>query len=81
MNWAYIMKTKLSLVWFGGTVVENGKEKRIMGREAGKVEGRQTTNGATASEGKSLEQHFRDCSKAVSLQLLWRSGLVMQMCF
>lgn len=36
----------------GGTVVEDGKEKRIMGKKAGSVEGRQTTNGATASEGK-----------------------------
>lgn len=33
-------------------MVEDRKEKRIMGREAGKVEGRQTTNGATASEGE-----------------------------
>lgn len=62
-------------------MVENGKEKRMEGMEAGKVEGRQTTNGATASEGKNLEQHFRDCSRAGSLQLLWRSGMVMQMCF
>lgn len=50
------MKTKLSLVWLGGAVVEDGGEewqKGITGREAGKDEGRQTTNGATASEGRN----------------------------
>lgn len=60
-------------------MVEDGKEKRIMGREARKVEGRQTTNGAAASEGKKSgwKQHFRDCLRAGSLQLLWSSRLVL----
>lgn len=35
------MKTKFCQSGLGGTVVEDGKEKRIMGRKAGKVEGRQ----------------------------------------
>lgn len=33
-------------------MVEDGKEKRIMGMKAGEAEERQTTNGATASKGK-----------------------------
>lgn len=51
-------------------MVEDGKEKRIMGREAGKVEGRQTTNGATASEGKksgsSISEMFQSLGPSSS---------------
>lgn len=59
-------------------MVEDRKEKRIMGREAGKVEGRQTTNGATASEGEKSGSSISEIfSRVGSLQFIWRSGLVM----